>query len=409
MVERGPDGLTVIENDRLSIVHSHCSHPDAGLELIAQLAEASRRSGRSGRRRRPAGGAGFRTGRSTRVGIAGRAGLAAAGGLATVIAMLLLFPGLRDGPLGHVDPLYARVRLQHIVEIQPLVSRAWLAAGEYAQAARRVLEIVGIALAAVPFLVVLLVRRRGAARRIWAWVALALSIYLALAAYQVRWSDYAELLLVLPFGAFVAWLLGHVTARTSARAAQIWRPLIVVGCLFSPILIAQLLPQHAIQTAGETCPIASLAPVLVHDAGGRSKTIFAFADYGPEILYRTPHSVLSIPNHRPQPGFAATYRVADRAGRDRARALLARAGSIGSCSARAPSSAICSRPPAAGTRISTSAWPMARSRRGPAPCRCRAISRRACACSRWFPTRRSPAAGAPTRGREAPCPRPWSW
>ena len=35
----------------------------------------------------------------------------------------------------------------------------------------------------------------------------------------------------------------------------------------------------------------------------------AFADYGPELLYRTGHSVLSIPNHRPQPGFAATYRV----------------------------------------------------------------------------------------------------
>ena len=30
------------------------------------------------------------------------------------------------------------------------------------------------------------------------------------------------------------------------------------------------------------------------------------ADYGPEILYRTGLGVLSIPNHRPQPGFAAT-------------------------------------------------------------------------------------------------------
>ena len=33
------------------------------------------------------------------------------------------------------------------------------------------------------------------------------------------------------------------------------------------------------------------------------------ADYGPELLYRTKHRVLSIPNHRPQAGFAFTYFV----------------------------------------------------------------------------------------------------
>ena len=39
---------------------------------------------------------------------------------------LLCFPDLRQGPLGPVDPLYARVRLQNIIEIQPLVPPEWL-------------------------------------------------------------------------------------------------------------------------------------------------------------------------------------------------------------------------------------------------------------------------------------------
>jgi hypothetical protein len=37
--------------------------------------------------------------------------------------------------------------------------------------------------------------------------------------------------------------------------------------------------------------------------------VLALIDFGPELLYRTPHSVLAIPNHRLQRGFATGYRV----------------------------------------------------------------------------------------------------
>jgi hypothetical protein len=54
-----------------------------------------------------------------------------------------------------------------------------------------------------------------------------------------------------------------------------------------------------------------LAPLLNDPAGlgAAPKTILALIDFGPELLYRTQHSVLSIPNHRYQPGFAAGYRI----------------------------------------------------------------------------------------------------
>jgi hypothetical protein len=67
---------------------------------------------------------------------------------------------------------------------------------------------------------------------------------------------------------------------------------------------------EAIRSA-TTCPIRSLAGLLNDPAGlgARSRTVFALIDFGPELLYRTPHSVLAIPNHRLQPGFAAGYRA----------------------------------------------------------------------------------------------------
>jgi hypothetical protein len=232
------------------------------------------------------------------------AGCAVAG---VAFAMLILFPELRQGPLGPIDPLYEELRLQRIVEIQPLVSPERLAAGQFGQIANRVIQIIGIAFLALPFLALLLVRPEAPGHRVWVCIALSLTVFLPLAAYQVRWSSYAQVLLVPPYSALVAWLLARVTRRISPTQLQFVRPAIIIGALFWPIGIAQLLPQQEIVTANEACPIARASPFL--NQLGPSGTILALADYGPELLYRTSHQVLSIPNHRPQPGFAATYRA----------------------------------------------------------------------------------------------------
>jgi hypothetical protein len=170
-----------------------------------------------------------------------------------------------------------------------------------------VIQVMGIAFLAVPFLVVLLASRKIPGHRIWAAAALALAVFLPLAVYQVRWSSYAQLLLVLPYSAFVAWLLLRVAERLPAARLQFVRPLIIVAALFWPIGLAQLMPQQEIVTATEACPIGRASPFLDHM--GPTGTILALADHGPELLYRTRHQVLSIPNHRPQPGFNASFRA----------------------------------------------------------------------------------------------------
>jgi hypothetical protein len=237
--------------------------------------------------------------------------------------MLVCFPELRQGPLGQVDPLYARLRLQKIVEIQPLVPAKWLTFGHLVDAVRRVIEFLGIALFALPCLGMLLARRSGPAGRFWAIVGLAVLVFVPLAFYQVRWASYAEAFLVWPYAAAVAWLLRRLSAVTG-RAGVLLRPLIIVAALFWPPVVAAVLPQQEIiVTAGRACPLDRLAAVL---NGAAPSTLLALADYGSELLYRTPHRVLSIPNHRPQPGFAATYRILTSTDERIARAELARFG-----------------------------------------------------------------------------------
>ena len=200
-----------------------------------------------------------------------------------------------------------KLRLQRIVEIQPLVSPERLAAGHFGQIANRVIQVIGIAFLALPFLALLLVRPETPGHRVWVCIALSLAVFLLLAAYQIRWSSYTQVLLVLPYSAFVAWLLARVARRVPPTQLQFVRPAVIVGALFWPIVVAQFLPQQEIVTANEACPIDRASPLL--NQIGRSGTILALADYGPELLYRTGHQVLSIPNHRPQPGFGATYRA----------------------------------------------------------------------------------------------------
>jgi hypothetical protein len=245
------------------------------------------------------------------------------GVMAITAIMLLCFPELREGPLGRVDPLYARIRLHNIVEIQPLVSLAWLSSGHVGEALQRLIKVIGIALLALPCLAVLLARSSGAAWRFWVTAALALLAFLPLTFYQVRWATYAEAFLVWPYAAGIASLLARFT-HPEQPTGVVLRPLLILAALFWPLALGMALPEQKIESAGRACPLDRLAVVL--NRAPAPQTLLAYADYGAELLYRTPHSVLSIPNHRLQPGFGATWRILTATDEGAARAELSHFG-----------------------------------------------------------------------------------
>jgi hypothetical protein len=329
VVERGPAALSAIENDRLSLVHVTLF---ALLGLFWTFVPFRRDHGRplfwQRRTARLAAHDRLPSHRQSRAAwqwprILLRAGLATAGVAGLAALMLIMFPDLQQGPLGQVDPLYQSLRLERIVEVQPLIAFESLSATEFGHAANRLIQIVGIAALALPFLVVLLVRP-SATQRLWLAVALVLAVFLPLAFYQVRWSSYAQVALLLPYSAGVGWLLHRLAVWMPGWSLVLCRPLLILIGLFWPLLLGQAFPQKQIVTADQSCPLGRLAPALAEASGARG-TVLGMADHGPEILYRTGHAVLSIPNHRPQPGFAATLRVLTATDPAAARAELERA------------------------------------------------------------------------------------
>jgi hypothetical protein len=330
LLERGPDELFALESDRLSIVHIVLFILIAGFWVV--ISRGERASGEGFLARAVAAMLRYPQIAKPALADAGRGAapvirrmLAALLGVAAIAAtMLLCFPELRQGPLGQVDPLYARIRLQNIVEIQPLMPADWLAAGRLGEALHRLTKFLGIALVALPCLGMLLVRRSGPAWRFWATVALALLAFLPLAFHQVRWASYAQAFLVWPYAAGAAWLLARLT-NAGERVGVLLRPLVILAALLWPLLLATALPRQEIESAARACPLDRLALVL-NRATLPPRTVLASTDYGSELLYRTPHRVLSIPNHRPQPGFAATWRILTATDERAARAELARFG-----------------------------------------------------------------------------------
>jgi hypothetical protein len=326
-IERGA-GLLQIETDRLSLLHLTLF---AAIAVFWALVARVERTGTAAWAQRAARAEQSRPPRpfeplaksTTPRGLAKRLLVAVLGMAVIAGCMWTLFPILHDGPLGPVDPLYERLRLREIVEYQPLIPAAWVSAGPIEEIAQRSLRIMGIALIALPWLLVR-IGHRGGEQRAWVAIGLAVAVFLPVALEEVHFATYAQALLVIPYAGCVAWVLSRLDARLSPSALQIVRPLLLVGALFWQYGIVDALPQASIATAGRACPVDRAAPVLTRLADGAPKTVLTFTDYAPALLYDTPFRVLSIPNHRPQPGFAATYRILTAVDPDTAHAEIAR-------------------------------------------------------------------------------------
>lgn len=266
----------------------------------------------------------------------GRAAVAGIGAIAALGSTFALFPEFLGSPFGKVDPLLAETWLFRIDELQPLLAGA----GDARTAAGRLALLAGIAVASLPWLAGRLVRTRDRdVRIVWLVFALAITFFLGMTLHQRRWADYLALSAVIPFSLMAVGLLDALGQRLHGRTLTVARPVTRLGLVFGPILLAGILgtgsaqrpavrsnaaaqwgepevqasvsvPVAARNPAQRTCDLARIGEVLDDPVWfpGRA-LVLAHADHGPELLYRTRHGVLSITNHRHQPGYTFTWSV----------------------------------------------------------------------------------------------------
>jgi hypothetical protein len=263
-----------------------------------------------------------------------RLALAAAGSGAAFLLIWAVYPQFFTEPWFPVDELYRRVRWGSIQESQPLLSGAALAQHGAVELLVRALMWIGNAAPAGLFLVYMLARRERGQQEFWTYLAVALAVVLAFAAlsHGLTFRDMPTLflLLIFPFTELVARITGSLEGFRLP-----WRPVARVSATVA-LIVWPMVTSLALKTSGEAteatevaeagCPITPMAEFLGNETPWRDEPqwIMAFVDYGPEILYRTHHSIFSYPNHRYQSGFTDSYRAMTATEEEEARAILER-------------------------------------------------------------------------------------
>lgn len=288
LMEHGPARFFTVEFDRISFAHLMLFAHNLGFWLALERLE----------RHWPDG-----------VATLGRRALA--GGVAAAATLLLLGivePGFFISPLSGVDPLYQVTRLDRIAEIQPLVTLPFT----WQDSVIRPVLFLGLAVGAIPALLWALARCRPE-RAAWLVLGMLAAAFVVLTLRQARWAAFAEVVLIIPYGLFVGAALGRLSLRLGDKARSVARPLAAVF-LCAWMTLPYGLSSRGAQIVPATrfdCSLPAISAWLSRPEGlGASpKRVLAFVDFGPELLYRTPHSVFAIPNHRPQPGYTAGYEI----------------------------------------------------------------------------------------------------
>ncbi|MEJ2205311.1 MAG: hypothetical protein P8170_14525 [Gemmatimonadota bacterium] len=239
-----------------------------------------------------------------------RAFVLGAGGVLSVAGVWFLYPTFFGGPWAEVDPELARIWLGQVAELQPLWPTEPGGWGRF-------MVYLGLAAVVLPGTIWLLVRERSEMREAaWLFLATSLCVFFVAAGFRARFATFAELLAVV----FVAGLADRVFRPHGSRQrkeAGAARALLVTAVVVGPVVLGGLiwsgsrgLPTRAGAGSPAACSVKDMAEYLTSDRlpGAPPLTIAAHVDFGPELLYRTPHRVLATPYHRNR-GIIATHRL----------------------------------------------------------------------------------------------------
>jgi hypothetical protein len=306
VLERPPSEWLLQEFDRISIAHLTMAL------LAAAFWWTARQSAGTAEAASRRGGAGAGT---ARAGWRGRLLHGLVGASLAVSLLALVHPRFFHGPWEGVDPGIIGIWLARVQELQPLVPSRLSDVGGF-------MAYFGPVFLLLPVAVLALVQDRHTGRApVRAYLLMSLVVYVPLAAYQARFAGYMGLVLALLMMELISRFLRRADASSPPLRRSAVRVTGILAVLLSPVLMGRgagaLLSAAGVPAAdagGEggtdaMCSLEGVAGVLTDPAGlgSRPRTIAAFIDFGPELLYRTPHRILAGPYHRNADGIVAAH------------------------------------------------------------------------------------------------------
>lgn len=235
----------------------------------------------------------------------GRLALAAAGAVVAGGLLFVAYPKFFGGPTVDVDPRLDANVLASIKELRPLLPHDTASFGRF-------LLYLGPALVAVPFLAALLLRdRRPVLWDAWLYVALCTGLYLPLALAMLRFAPYAEVFLAIVLAEALGLLLTRLPRSSRAGLGAITRVGACLCVLLGFLFLGSSLLQAGPEARRASCALDGAVETLTRSQGlgRRPRLILAHFDYGPELLFRTPHTVIAAPYYSNSGGLLDSDRI----------------------------------------------------------------------------------------------------
>lgn len=243
-----------------------------------------------------------------------RLGVAALVAALVAAVLVALYPGFLDSPIANMDPFYRARRFAFILEYRSVFQpeRGWWGGLVVLPATYLLLPLIGLAAA-----LVLRPWRGPPLRWDWLYLLVLLALFTAMTAGALHWAAYAGILAALVATDPVARLLARLrTAPLLVQSAgRVGIILLLVSLPLLPQMTGALAGAGGLPGGEEAARAGCFPPGLIQvltapdGLGDRRRLILAHTDSGPELVYRTGHAVLSIPNHRPQPGFRTAIEI----------------------------------------------------------------------------------------------------
>lgn len=286
-IERPIAGWFDIEYDRLSIVHVALAAIVTGFWLAL-----------------------FQNGHNrTDDSLRGRMAVAGIAGVASLGVFGLLFPAFFAGPFATVDPRILPIWHDQVAELRPLLPTDMKSLGRF-------LFFIGAGLPCLIFMGVILWRERNHPASIrWAFLTLVLGVYFILSLKHLRFAPFAEIASVWVLAEMVGRLMKwseHILTGARQFAVKCGATFfITLGALMSGTFVLAVTPDKAVDGKHPECEIANIADLLNdrNGLGANPVVVGGLLDHGPEILYRTRHSVVGAPYHRNGDGIWDSYRL----------------------------------------------------------------------------------------------------
>lgn len=248
-----------------------------------------------------------------------RLGVLLGGAAIGAITVKMVFPAFFQGPFAAINPDILPVWLSKVNEVQPLFSPTRLGVAN-------TIMFLGPALLVVPYIFYKLLTNQGRSLGQWVLYAAGVAIFIPLTLYQVRWSSYAELTMVIPLGLLLSSLIQQAAFLHKPIAASAVRVGLTVTFCLVFFLAGMLIAPKDDRAAKSTITKATAFLNEEDGIGASSKTILTDIDFGPEILYRTKHKVIATPYHRNGDGIMFVHNVMTATTDDRVSAMLASRG-----------------------------------------------------------------------------------